>query len=114
MTTYYMNSVLDPECPWRSIPDTEENILRDLERYTLDPIFERYGDFVNRHPQWLREYAEKYAGLTSISGNFLTHSHAFRVYTDDEALISRIEAAVLRNKATPAYQQARAQLLADQ
>lgn len=108
--TLFLNSVWDPDRPWRPIPDTEENILDHLAKYTLDPIFERYGDFVNRNPHWVGEAAEKYKGMTVIFGNFLYFSHAFRVVTDDEDLISRISEAVNRNKATPEYREARERL----
>lgn len=107
--TEFINTVVDPERPWSFIPDTEENILHDLEHYTLDPAFEDYGDFVNRSPEWLDEiHAEKYKGCTVISGNFLTLSHAFYLVTDDEGMISRISVAVERNKNTTEYQAARA------
>lgn len=104
----YLNDVTDPERPWAFIPDTEGNILDHLARYTLDPTFEGYGDFVNRSPGWTNETAaKKYKGCALISGNFLTFSHAFRLVTDDEGLISRISEAINRNKATPEYQAAR-------
>lgn len=111
--TEYRNKVTNPDAPWLDVDDTEENILRDLERYTLDPVFERYGDFVNRAPEWLdEEHAAKYAGCSVISGNFLGYTHAFYVVTDDEDLISRFSGAVLRNKASQEYQEARARMIA--
>lgn len=111
--TIYQNAVIDPESPWRMIPDSEENILRDLEHYTLDPIFELYGNFVDRCPEWTDEAtAKKYEGCTSIFGNFLALSHAFRLITDDEDLISRLYEAIKKNKATPEYQAARVKALA--
>ena len=61
--TEYQNTVTNPDAPWSSIPDSEENILRDLECYTLDPVFELYGNFVNPSPEWLSEdVSAKYAG----------------------------------------------------
>lgn len=110
--TLYENKVFDKDKPWLQVPDTEENILRDLECHTLNPIFEMYGDFVNRTPQWLtEELRQTRAGHTMISGNFLNYTHAFRVCTDDEGLIERLEAAIDRNKATAEYQAARARML---
>lgn len=106
--TEYLNTVINPDAPWSFIPDTAENILRDLESFTLDPVFELYGNFINPAPVWMSEVvAERYAGCTSIFGNFLTLSHAFRLVTDDPVLISRLSAAVERNKATKEYQAAR-------
>lgn len=110
--TEYLNKITNPAAPWSFIDDTEENILHDLERYPLDPVFELYGNFINPSPEWLsEEVAAKYAGCTSIFGNFLTLSHAFRLVTDDPGLISRLSAAVEQNKATPEYQAARQKML---
>ncbi|WP_195484661.1 hypothetical protein [Flavonifractor plautii] len=112
--TEYLNTAINPDAPWSFITDTEENILHDLEHYTLDPVFEFYGNFVNQSPEWLsQEVAAKYAGCTSISGNFLYLSHAFRLVTDDTGLISRLSAAIERNKARPEYQDALKKHLAD-
>ena len=55
--TEYLNRVTNPAAPWSFISDTEENILRDLECYTLDPVFELYGNFVNPSPEWLSDEA---------------------------------------------------------
>lgn len=111
--TEYLNKVVSDTQPWKIIPDSEENILRDLEAYTLDPVFEMYGNFVNTAPEWLDAInATRYAGCAMIFGNFLTYSHAFRVVTDDAALIARITAAVEKNKARPEYQAAREKMIA--
>ena len=112
--TEYLNTVTNPAAPWSFIDDTEENILQDLAAHTLDPIFELYGDFVNPSPEWLStENAAKYAGCTMISGNFRAYTHAFRLVTDDAALIARISAAVQRNKSRPEYQEARRKMIDD-
>lgn len=112
MLTEYLNTVTDPRRPWASIPDSEENIIRHLEQYTLDPVFEDCGNFVNPNPEWLYpEAAKKYEGCTSIFGNFLTFSHAFRLVTNDPGLIQRITEAINRNKATPEYQTAKARMI---
>ena len=112
--TEYLNTVTNPDAPWSFIPDTEENILHDLEHHTLDPVFEFYGNFINPSPEWLtEEVAARYAGCTSISGNFLYLSHAFRLVTDDTGLISRLSAAILRNKARSEYQEALKKNLAE-
>lgn len=110
--TEYLNHVTNPAAPWSFISDTEENILHDLEHHTLDPIFELYGNFVNSSPEWLSgEVAAKYAGCTLISGNFLTISHAFRLVTDEPALISRLSSAIAQNKETEEYHAARQKML---
>ena len=112
--TEYLNTVTNPDAPWSFIPDTEENIMHDLENYTLDPVFEFYGNFINPAPEWLSpEVSAKYAGCTSISGNFIYLSHAFRLVTDDPGLISRLSAAIARNRSTPEYLAARQRMLTD-
>jgi len=90
-------------------PDTIDGLKETLKNYTLNPMFEQYGDFVNRTPTWDDpELDEKFKGHTTIFGNFLTHSYAFRITTDDEQLISEIEALVAENKKRPEYQAAKA------
>lgn len=110
--TEFLNKVVSDTDPWKMISDSEENILRDLDTYTLDPIFELYGNFINPAPEWLEpSVAAKYAGCAVIFGNFITYSHAFRVVTDDAALIERIAAAVEKNKARPEYHAAFAKVV---
>jgi hypothetical protein len=107
MIEFLNKDVVDRNHGWKRVPDTVENILDDMADFTLDPRFESYGDFVDRSPKWLNpETAEKYKGCASIFGNFLEYSHAFRLVTDDEEIIRRIEEAVARNKATVEYQEA--------
>ena len=112
MITEYLNTVFDDSRPWLEVPDTEENITRHLEQYTLDPSFEHYGDFVNSSPHWIHpEDASKYAGCTMIFGNFLTFSHAFRLVTNAPELIARLSDAINKNKATPEYQAAKQRMI---
>lgn len=106
-----LNKVTDIEKPWLFVDDTIESIIYDLEHYTLDPTFEKYGNFVNHNPQWIKpEAKEIYRGCTMISGNFYSYSHAFRLITDDVNIISQIEAAVNKNKQTEVYKQAKQEL----
>ena len=109
--TIYQNKVVNPEKPWSFMEDTKENILKDLEQHTLDPVFEDYGNFVYM-PAWEdKEVAEKYKGLTAICGNFLTYSHAFRLLTDDTELIEELTTAIRKNQSTEEYKQAKERLL---
>jgi hypothetical protein len=109
--TIYQNKVINPEKPWSFMEDTKENILKDLAEYTLDPVFEEYGNFVYI-PTWEdEEAAEKYKGLTAISGNFLTYSHAFRLLTDDTELIEELTKAIRKNQETEEYKQAKVRLM---
>ena len=111
--TEYLNKVSSKEKSWMDVGDTEENIISDLREHALDPIFELYGGFVNRCPEWLNsETADKYIGCTVISGTFLTLSHAFRLVTDDEALIGRLAAAIRENQQREDYKAARKKALA--
>ena len=91
--------------------DTKENILKDLAEYILDSVFEEYGNFVYM-PTWCdEEAAEKYKGLTAISGNFLNLSHAFSLLTDDEELIKELTEAIRKNQETEKYKQAKIRLM---
>ena len=72
---------------WEPI-ETLERLYPLFEQYTLDPIYEWYGNFVNRKPEWRRsEERQAYQGCTVISGRF--------------------ERLVADNKATQAYQDER-------
>lgn len=109
--TIYQNKVINPEKPWSFMEDTKENILKDLKLHTLDPVFEEYGNFVYI-PTWEdEEAAEKYKGLTAISGNFLTYSHAFRLLTDDADLIEELTKAIRENQDTEEYKRAKERLM---
>ena len=89
-------------------PDTIEILLDVLNKETLDPIFEKYGNFIQRKPNWLKkETAEKYKGCAVISGNFVSLSHVFNIITDDEELIQKLEQAINNNKQTAEYQELR-------
>ena len=105
------SKVSDEERPWIFVEDKLEWILEDLKKYTLDPIFEKYGNFINRKPEWrTKEVEEKYAGCVSVFGNFINTSHAFQLLTDEEKVISMLEDAVRANQKTEAYQKAREEL----
>lgn len=108
--TIYENHVINPEKPWSFMDDTKENILKDLAEYTLDPTFEEDGNFVYM-PTWCNgEPAEKYKGLTAISGNFLNFTHAFNLLTDDKKLIEELTEAIRKNQETEEYKQAKVRL----
>jgi hypothetical protein len=93
--------------------DTIETLLDTLSKHSLDPVFEKYGNFVNRTPKWLNsKSAEKYQGCTSIHGNFMGVSHAFNIITDEPELIEKINSAINKNKQTPEYQRFRQELQA--
>ena len=80
-------------------PASVDELLDVLARETLDPRFEKYGNFILRDETPLRFW-----------GNFLSVSHVFSIDTDDAALIERLTAAIRANQQRPAYQTARASL----
>ena len=88
---------------WEPI-ETLERLYPLFEQYTLDPIYEWYGNFVNRKPEWQRsEERQAYQGCTVISGRFLHYGNFFYIVTDEEELIQRFERLVADNKATQSY-----------
>ena len=73
---------------WEPI-ETLERLYPLFEQYTLDPIYEWYGNFVNRKPEWQRsEERQAYQGCTVISGRFLHYGNFFYIVILDEATAS--------------------------
>lgn len=69
-----------------------EKLFQMLEDYTLDRTFEMYGNFI--------EVAD---GKAHLFGNFFDYSHVFRIDTDEQELITQLQAAIGANKAKPDY-----------
>ena len=61
---------------WEPI-ETLERLYPLFEQYTLDPIYEWYGNFVNRKPEWQRSRA---SGLSGLHGNFGTVSALWELF----------------------------------
>lgn len=102
---------VNPNGGWKREPDTIERILRYLDAYALDPVFEDYGNFVDASPEWLNpETARKYAGCTRFWGNFYAVSGVFDVITNDGEIIERLTAAIRRNQRSAAYASAKAEI----
>lgn len=78
------------------------DLFAALERHTLSPTFEEYGNFVS----------ETADGRISFFGNFHDYSHVFQIITDDRDLIDRLTAAIRANQATREYVAARAEVAA--
>lgn len=103
-----------PGCSWRREPDTINRILRYLENYSLDQIFENYGNFIDPNPEWLNpETAQKYAGCTRFWGNFYSISGVFDVITNDADVIRRLTTAIRRNQGSAAYASTKAESVAE-
>lgn len=103
------NKWANTDTPWRTIePESIESLIEVLGKYPLDPRFEKYGNFVNPAPEFIKPEAKiKYAGCTSFFGNFYTLSHVFNIYTDEPEIIDRLSKAIEANIATKEYKQAR-------
>lgn len=93
------------------MPFTIEPLYKTLAEHILDPRFENYGGFVNRAPHWTNpDTAQRYSGCTVIKGDFLGYDHPFFIITDEEDIISKVEALVAENIKRPDYASAKATL----
>lgn len=72
-----------------------EVLFQRLETNTLDPIFEKYGDFVLPQDD----------GAVIFFGNFLDYSHVFTIVTTDPDLIERLTNAIRANQGKDSYKQ---------
>lgn len=96
-----------------------EALFERLQKYALDPAFERYGDFCFKPYHWTRDDGGKIIDdLTRplypdapdtrrVFGNFFDVSGVFNLDTDEQELIAKLRALIAANKATPAYAAAR-------
>ena len=93
-------------------PDSIEELLNVLDKYTLDPTFEKYGNFINSNPEWLKpEAVEEYKGCTKFFGNFMTLSHVFNIITDDTEVIEALTKAINKNVETLQYKKFRQEII---
>lgn len=85
-------------------------LLQNLSQYTLDPVFEQYGNFVT--PELERETLDGVSRYPTNAvhfwGNFGSLSSVFRVVTNHPEVIAALTAAIRTNQQTEAYQGARA------
>ena len=82
-------------------PDTIMELLAVLQAYTLEPMFERNGDFIIDSDPVLPFKTVRFFG------NFRYLSHVFSIDSDDPFVIATLTAAIRANQSTPAYQAAR-------
>lgn len=95
----------NPTNPQNKTPEEMLERLFDMVyHFTLDPTFERYGDFVSRNPRLVRGGRGDY---TALFGNFYDYSFVFNIETKDEKLIARFANAVAENKKKESYQRAK-------
>ena len=112
-----------------------ECLFTRLATETLDPTFEKYGDFAspaeyrivelineqidagNEHEDWksvrplylVEPGQHLQIQAMHFFGNFFAYSHVFSVYTDDAVVIERLITEIKENKATLEYKRARAE-----
>ena len=105
-------------------PGDVDVLLSALDRYTLDPTFEGYGNFAtmnpcqgvhnpewnytNNEPKWIDgPRLFDVDGVVSFFGNFLDYSHGFSIYTNDQTTIELLTTAILRNQQRETYRLAK-------
>lgn len=87
-------------------PDTIDTLLEVLSKHTLDPRFERYGDFVRADTPdiYIRDgHSQVIPGAVRFFGNFIDISHVFNIRTDETVIIKALTDAIAANKQTQAY-----------
>lgn len=80
-----------------------------LAENTLDPTFEKYGNFAYAPENDGGEALLPPGGMTFF-GNFYDYSHVFNIWTTDAKLIKRLTAAIRANQAKPEYAQAKVEV----
>jgi hypothetical protein len=104
-TTEYKTIITSNGSKWAGDPpDPIEKLYDRLKTETLDPRFERYGDFC----YW--PTPEELPGppiMLRFWGNFYTYSHAFQIDTNDPKVIERLTDLIQANKSTPGYAKAK-------
>jgi len=96
-------------------PDSIEELIQVLNKYSLDPTFEDYGNFIQLNPKWLKpEIAEKYQGCAKFFGNFSSISHVFNIITDEPEIIQVLTNAINKNIQTKEYQVLRSEYIEDE
>lgn len=90
-----------------------DDFISKLEKYTLDPAFEKYGNFIHKNPKFPKnkELTEKYKDWYCLFGNFFDYSNAFSIYTDDEKLANRLKRLIRKNQKSVAYIKAKNDIL---
>jgi len=97
------------------LPDSIDILMETLDKYTLDPTFEDFGNFI--YPfipakGWNSEN-EKYKGCTCISGNFLTYSHVFSIITNDNETIEKLSSLIRNNQQREEYKETKNEIDVD-
>ena len=94
MLTIYSNG---SHCSGEAL-DTIDQLCTVLTTNTLDPMFERYGNFITAEDDHIHFF-----------GNFFDISHVFRLDCDDSDVVYKLETLIRANQKTPAYLNAKLQ-----
>lgn len=96
-----------------------ETLYERLQKYTLDPKFEDYGDFCYKPYHFTRDDAGKvidnldrpiypdHPEALCFFGNFFDVSGVFKIDTDEPIVIEKLKALIAANKSTANYANAR-------
>ena len=95
---------------------TIDEFVDKLNKYILDPRFERFGNFIIKSPKFSihPELTKKYKGWYQFFGNFFDYSNAFSFLTNDEELVKKLRKIIRNNQKTKEYQKAKAEILEDE
>lgn len=82
-----------------------DDFIEKLKKYTLDPRFEQYGNFMVKNPKFPKnpQMTEEYKGWYSLFGNFYDYSNAFSILFFDDTLARKIRRLIRKNKNSEAY-----------
>lgn len=85
----YKNKVTHPTKSWQFVEDSKENILNDLENYTLDPKYEKYGNYLYK-----LTFRKEKQNKNSI---YNRNNIYINVITDDENYINDLKTVISKN-----------------
>ena len=90
-----------------------DDFIEKLKKYTLDPRFEQYGNFMVKNPKFPEnpQMTEEYKGWYSLFGNFYDYSNAFSILFFDDTLARKIRRLIRKNQNSEAYIKAKNEIL---
>lgn len=90
-----------------------DDFIEKLQKYTLDPTFEKYGNFIKKNPKFPKnpQLTKEYKGWYMLFGNFYDYSNAFSIYVEDEKLAGKIRRLIKKNQKSEEYQKAKTEIL---
>jgi hypothetical protein len=90
-----------------------DDFINKLQKYTLDPTFEKYGNFIKKNPKFPKnpQLTKEYKGWYMLFGNFYDYSNAFSIYIKDEKLAGKIRGLIRKNQRSEEYQKAKSEIL---